>query len=265
MGHRAAGAAALGEPLELLSGPPLFDGCRLRYLDLGTNVGERLRSMYADLDRPPGKHEQLFEHENRTGVCTVGFEPNPHHARALAHVQEELRSRGHRVTVIPAAIGAANISRADFYSDLNPAKHEWGASLIHWSHRMNSRDSFQVPVIELDWLLRYHLGAASHGSLETLTLMKMDAEMAEYTALPAAIHSGSLCATVDELQLEQHDHLFRAAIAKNVSLLSVHPLTFVEVQQFKARLASALKRVIETRREGRCRTVIKPLSIHGTR
>jgi len=164
------------EPAALiLNGPPLFDGCRLRYLDLGTNVGVRISSLYSNLDKEPPRKAGLFAGENRSEICSVGFEPNPGHGPLLASIQHDLRRRGHRVTILGAAI-AANNGTATFWSDKVAAMKEWGASLLHWSPDMDSSHSFQVPTVELDWFLRHHLGAASLGPASPrapLTLVKV--------------------------------------------------------------------------------------------
>jgi len=106
------------EPVRpLLSGPPLFEGCRLRYLDLGTNAGYRIRSLFSNLETNPlpGQDEFLFAGENRSEVCAVGFEPNPQHAPRLARLQDDMRGRGHRVTILGAAISTSN-GTATFWS-----------------------------------------------------------------------------------------------------------------------------------------------------
>ena len=79
----------------------------------------------------------------------------------------------------------------------------------------------------------------------------MDIEGAEYTALIPAIASGSLCATVDELQLELHDkHLARAS-TRNVSF----DAAYAHHKDGHAQRLRELIREVETaRKAGRCRT-----------
>lgn len=263
-------SASFARALELLSGPPLFDGCRLRYLDLGTNSGGRVESMYADLSQPPGRWEKLFAGWNRSEVCTVGFEPNPKHTTRLLDLEAELRRRGHRVTILSAAVSDKN-GTADFYSDQDKAHQEWGSSLWQWNNRMGKSHSSKVPMFELDWFLRYHLGQASQDGVPdgaplhgTLTLMKFDAEIAEYGALPPAIHSGSLCSTVDMVQLEQHAHLLKKMV-KQGQLLNGRPAEEEETKRLQSTLLDAVQLARKLHSVGKCPTVIESMSIWGTR
>jgi hypothetical protein len=295
-------SSSFTQAIELLSGPPLFDGCRLRYLDLGTNSGGRVESMYADLSQPPGRWEKLFTGWNRSEVCTVGFEPNPRHTSRLQYLQAELRRRGHRVTILSAAVSDRNGS-AHFYSDQDAAHQEWASSLWQWNNRMGPRHSSRVPMFQLDWFLRYHLGqawpagdapppeqpaaaprlaaprnpqparlqpvpsscrgcsrAAPAGG--TLTLVKFDAEIAEYAALPPSIWSGSLCRSVDLLQLEQHAHLLKKMVQQG-RLLNGRPPE-EEAKGLKRTLQDAVQYARRMHVSGKCRTVIEDMSIWGT-
>jgi hypothetical protein len=157
---------------------------------------------------------------------------------------------------------------ADFYSDMDEANQEWGSSLWHWSNKMSKRHSFQVPLFELDWFLRYHLGQASAfpGGApddDTLTLMKFDAELAEFTALPPAIESGSLCSTVDRVQLEQHGFLLQKMVRQHLPV-NGRPAE-EEVQNLKRSLQDAIQHAKELQASGQCRTVIEHMSRYGTR
>jgi FkbM family methyltransferase len=154
--------------------------------------------------------------ERRRDVCALGFEPNPRHQAGLRRLERRLRNRGHSVHIFAAAIAAGselNISSnaATYWVDRaahNLNRHEVGNSLIRWAADMHSAHTHEVPTVPFDWLVRRQLQPPRRSSFRQKTLMKMDVEGAEYTVLPPAVRSGSLCEGVDLLLLERHDRFF---------------------------------------------------------
>ena len=67
-----------------------LDGCRFVYLDVGTNIGVQIRKLFEPELYPNAKIHKIFEQyfgdkkqRIRSGVCAVGFEPNPNHTLYL--------------------------------------------------------------------------------------------------------------------------------------------------------------------------------------
>ena len=68
----------------------MLDGCRYVYLDVGSNIGIQIRKLFEPAKYPEASVHKIFDeyfgnlsHRNRAGVCAVGFEPNPNHAKYL--------------------------------------------------------------------------------------------------------------------------------------------------------------------------------------
>jgi FkbM family methyltransferase len=142
---------------------PLFEGCDVGYLDMGTNTGTRIGALYEPQHYP--KEQELFKHMDKRGfsreaVCTVAFEPNPVHHLKLRQMAQRYRTLGRRVRILEAAIGGSN-SVQRFYSDGDMGEKVrasyWGSSLLMWSaahSRVADETSVLVPVVSFDWLLQ---------------------------------------------------------------------------------------------------------------
>lgn len=248
----------------LLNGAPLFEGCRLRYLDMGTNMGGRIETLYNPLRSHQRSFISIFANESRRDVCTVGFEPNPAHHPRLQAIVRRLRAQGIRVSVLQAAVAATN-GEATFWSDTAFDKGEWGASLLHWFDGMKPKHSHSVPTVSLSWFLRRHVIDASPRPTEgTAKLVaKMDIEAAEYEALPAA--SGELCVGVDMLELEKHRMLLDRMVATNQSLQPGQPpLTRYMALGMVSKLEAALAKLKEQKTRGGCKMSLRKLSVSGT-
>uniref|UniRef100_A0A7S0JAU2 Methyltransferase FkbM domain-containing protein n=1 Tax=Calcidiscus leptoporus TaxID=127549 RepID=A0A7S0JAU2_9EUKA len=263
-GHAAPPPWPPSAAAALLSGAPLFDGCRLRYLDMGTNLGRRIETLYDTRRTHQRSFVTIFANESRHDVCTVGFEPNPSHHHRLQALAEKLRKQGARVHVLQAAVAATN-GEATFWSDRAFDKGEWGASLLHWFDGMLPRYSSTVPTVSLSWFLRRHvIDASPHGGAGAARLVaKMDIEAAEYEALPAAAEE--LCVAVDALELEQHYMLLSRMAATKQSLRpGGRPLDLFTARRMRSQLDLALRRLRERRGRGECKTNVRALSTAGT-
>ena len=184
--------------LDRLAAPgPLLQGCERVYIDMGTNVGEKLHQLYQPerfdsrgrLARTYfsglGIGNESAAKPNRSDICALSFEPVP------ANV------------VNPAAVGAAS-GATTFYLDDSPGgrANNWGSSLLPWQKRMGLNASLEVhtPVVGLPWLLTAHVPKRAK------VVAKLDIEGAEYELLPAA--HAAICASVDVLHIETHDRFF---------------------------------------------------------
>ena len=103
-----------------LDGPPLFDNCTNRYLDLGTNVGDNIAALYLDQvlpgTLPLRGARRFFSGTDRAHICTLGFEPNQKHRSTLQRLQSRLVRKKLHVQILNAAISSEN-GMARFWSD----------------------------------------------------------------------------------------------------------------------------------------------------
>ena len=67
-----------------------LDGCRFVYLDVGTNIGIQIRKLFEPDLYPNAKIHKIFNKyfgkintRLHSGLCAVGFEPNPNHSPYL--------------------------------------------------------------------------------------------------------------------------------------------------------------------------------------
>ena len=177
-----------------------LSGCRFAYIDIGTNRGDRINDLYAY-----NRHKKFYNgcfplQVPRSSVCAVGFEPNPVHFKRLQNLATGHRYLGHNVTILPFAISNETSSHR-FYVDDMPQFHYWGSSLIKW--KGSSNRTHQVHTISLSSLL------AVLPPMQRVCV-KMDAEGAEYDAIPPSVDL--MCKKVDVIQLEEHPKLLRLSM-----------------------------------------------------
>ena len=195
---------------------PLLRGCERVYVDMGTNIGVKLRHLY-EPERFQSRAVRTyfaglgFDNEtevkpNRSYVCALSFEPVPSNVAKLRQLVWQLKKSGRagrHLHQFPAAIGAAS-GATTFYIDNAPGgrANNWGSSLLSWQTGMGSNASrvVHVPVVGLPWLLTAHVPKRAR------VVAKMDIEGAEYEVLPAA--HAAICAGIDVLYIETHDRFF---------------------------------------------------------
>ena len=222
----------------LLRQRPLLDGCSHAYLDFGVNHASRIQALYrpnipiAGLDYnhrfkavplPQGKFSVWFKDVPRSDICTIGFEPNQKwwtnktgrngNPRGLISLEHQYQAAGRRLMLFPAAISSIN-SVARFWNDCSTVSTCWGSSLMRLRPELQEAAEL-VPTVSLDWFLRAHvLAAVRVAKRPPKVYAKCDIEGAEFDALPPTIRSGTLCQSVDELQLERHIKALRVAREK---------------------------------------------------
>jgi hypothetical protein len=147
-GAQEVNAAAEQHPAsELLPGtkhlcelPQVWSNCSQGiYLDIGTNVGVQLRKVYDPQQFPNAAVLPIFDRvfgSQRSGVCSVGVEANPHHTEYLEQLNGFFKSRGYQAVVLTETAASIKAGTASFFldfqsdqqkSDSNPT--EWAASL----------------------------------------------------------------------------------------------------------------------------------------
>ena len=116
---------------------PFFASCTTGYIDVGTNIGERLRELYGvwpaarrQRNRVP-MFDQCFgapSSNRRDDVCVLAFEPNPVHAENLSRLMQEIRGgTNRRLALVRAAVTSHN-GVGEFWNDHAPNAHHWSAS-----------------------------------------------------------------------------------------------------------------------------------------
>ena len=202
----------------LLRGVPLLQDCVAAYLDFGTNQGTRIEQLYRPRNPRYSQRQGVFATDwfrnvTRDKICVLGFEPNPLHWPRLRELQNQHTAAGRKLVIFPAAISANN-SVARFWSDNQHVRKYTGSSLLRVHKAMREANSWPVPTVSLDWLLREHVSpatpmakaASADGIVSATSRMrvraKMDIEGAEFDALPPAIEA--MCSAVDSLQIEVH-------------------------------------------------------------
>ena len=189
--------------------------CQSVYLDVGTNIGVQIRKLYEPEKYPNAPALRIFDDVfgiNRCGVCTVGVEPNPHHAVRLADLQRRYRAVGIPVLVLHAAASDAESVTKLALEDRNAVDtaEDGGATTVaSWR---GARASSSISVVEVatidlsDLIYRVHrhlqeLHGRTRGS--SRLLMKLDVEGSEYRILPHLVLTQTLC-LVDRAFLEWH-------------------------------------------------------------
>lgn len=184
------------------------------YVDVGTNYGTQIRKLYSPKQFPGAAVLPLFDKyfgRNRTGVCAVGFEPNPKHVKHLDLLNAWFLWKDLRAFVFTeTAASVARDPEATFFRDFS-RDNEWGATLFQGSlsKDTNVREAaVKVHVVDLvdflDRVVRRVVAAEeARSGRRPPVLMKVDAEGAEYAVVPALLTSGMLC-DVDGVFVEWH-------------------------------------------------------------
>eukprot|EP00093_Oithona_nana_P007532 07532.XXX_213420_215456_1 [CDS] Oithona nana genome sequencing. len=203
-----------------------LDGCYHVYLDVGTNVGIQIRKLYQPELYPSAKSHPLFESyfkrskETLSGICTVGFEPNPSHTKRLQALEVAYNRCGWKVWILRETAVADSEGTSNFFSDNDFGNLEWGGTIIDPSSKQyghikdGAHNGHKVRLIRLSSYINDKVATRKIPNLDVGTfgepkvLMKMDIEGSEVEVLPDLIHQKSLF-NLDGLMVEYH-----VAIAK---------------------------------------------------
>ena len=177
--------------------------CEHLYIDAGTNIGVQIRKLYEPDKYPPlkGRYRErsaTFWYKRNFGdmpgrcrVCTIGFEPNPMHAKRLDTLQSTYRKVGIGVLILHAAV-AAHEHNLTF----NPGGKRYGPSRIDGKvitedtgYRCIACPLYTVPAVRLATVLHHVKRWLSQTSRKARVLMKMDIEGSEFETLPDVIHT----------------------------------------------------------------------------
>jgi hypothetical protein len=191
---------------------PLAAGCKLVYLDIGSNVGVQVRKLFEPHKYPEAKILRHFDKyfgnadvrkqpSGKTGLCAFGFEANPSLERRLRTIQDAYKAQQWRVTfVAPRIVSDVDDQNVTFYVDSNKVYNEWGSSITPWRGTDNMT---AVTVKTLDFASWFEKEIVPANP--KVVLAKMDIEGSEYLVLPRLIGKNFLCKHIwNAAQIEWH-------------------------------------------------------------
>lgn len=236
---RAGGArkAKVHEPVQdAFAHPPWLQTCKSIFLDLGSNNGVNIRKLYEPEKYGGAKLlpylEQEFGHPDtrrgpamKTGLCALGLEPNPQRHGRLRQVQQAYKNQGWNVHFYPfAAWSTDGFMPLNMTGKKKPATQLKVGEGSHLSAR--SAGPMQTRTVDL---------AAFIDSLpaQSVKLMTMDIEGAEYQSLAQLIQKNILCQnTVQKALVAAHTWGEITHWGDNSTFhVGVHPRSFLAIQQ----------------------------------
>ena len=225
VGHAESNATRLHAVRAAIANASLLVGCPFVYLDLGSNTGMVLRSLFNPEAAPRASLQPHFRQifgswtgaERRKNVCAVAFEPNALHTPTLARIEGHFRRQHARIHIFTTTAASTADGTANFYAHPEGPKSApaWGASLSPEYQRPGPGAGRQRPApapmavesVDFARWLRAALAAsraASRGGAPPTVVVKMDIEGAEYGVASRLVDLDVLC-QLRLLLVEFHD------------------------------------------------------------
>jgi hypothetical protein len=136
--------APAGNRRQLCELPSIWKNCSQGiYLDIGTNLGVQLRKLYDPKQFPGAPVLPIFDKafgKQRSGVCAIGVEANPHHTPYLGTVNAYFHKRGYQAVILTEVAASTRNGTASFFLDAD-SPVEWGASLTKGGWQRNNASS----------------------------------------------------------------------------------------------------------------------------
>merc|ERR1719446_1290993 len=191
--------------------PDWLSSCKQIFVDLGSNIGVNVRKLYEpekyhgakllpELEKAFGAAADRRKPE--TGLCALGFEPNPAHQDRLAKIEDAYSKHGLKVHFYPYAAW-----RSDGFMALNTTgkrepsasdKSSEGAHLSMRSVQWPGAKEIMVRTVDMANFVQ----TLPAGSVK---LMLMDIEGSEYETLAQMMQKNILCQkTVDTALVDAH-------------------------------------------------------------
>eukprot|EP00928_Gymnodinium_smaydae_P079366 TRINITY_DN6331_c0_g3_i1.p1 TRINITY_DN6331_c0_g3~~TRINITY_DN6331_c0_g3_i1.p1 ORF type:complete len:301 (+),score=36.62 TRINITY_DN6331_c0_g3_i1:112-1014(+) len=177
--------------------PTWLKQCKSIYLDVGSNIGVQVQKLYEPERFPGAQVLPLFDlmfgvaAERRTaaaksGLCALGFEPNPNQQERLRILEDDYQRKGYFVHFYPYAVSGSD-GNATFEVNDAGQHQDWGA---HIASLQAGRPRFRnVTVQKVDFYrLLQEFPKTGH-----VKLMKMDIEGAEWDTLARLLPQNVLC------------------------------------------------------------------------
>ena len=232
----------------------ILDGCYHVYLDVGSNLGIQVRKLFEPFKYPKAKIKNVFDilfgnetvrntklERGDSYVCAVGFEPNSKLSSYLKEVESAYHKCGWRVKFLTETAVSDHYETAQFYTDGEYHKYEWGGGILpHSVVRTAKEDSAngnyeKVSVIRLSDFLKHVVGKRRIPTIANKSshkrhkpprvVMKMDIEGSEMEVIPDLLFTGGL-EHVNILMMEWHD--------------------FIQIKQERKQSTGILKSIIES-------------------
>jgi FkbM family methyltransferase len=219
--------------------PEWLSSCKSIFMDLGSNIGVNVRKLYEpekyhgakllpELEKAFGSASDRRKPDS--GLCALGFEPNPEHQDRLAEIEEAYTKHGYKVHFYPYAAW-----RSDGFMALNTTgkrepsptdKSSEGAHLSMRSVQWPGAKDVMVRTVDMSNFVQ----TLPAGSVK---LMLMDIEGSEYETLAQMMQKNMLCQkTVNTALIEAHEWGEITHWGDASSFLSgVHPRSFKAVGQ----------------------------------
>lgn len=194
--------------------PAIWQNCEHGiYLDIGTNLGVQLRKLYNPEQFKDAPVLPLFDSifgMNRSRVCSIGIEANPHHTEYLETINSYFERKQYPGVVITEMAASVHPGTATFHLDTQ-SPVQWGASLTRGGWQNNGNDTTTQVTVHLLPLPTFLIEVVRPIVLQTKEatgmlppiVMKLDVEGAEYSLLPGLLLTGALC-DLNLLFLEVH-------------------------------------------------------------
>jgi len=221
--------------------PAWLSSCKQVFLDLGSNKGVNVRKLYEPEKYAGAKLLPEFEkafgapaarRESNSGLCALGFEPNPEHHSRLDQIETAYAKHGFNVHFYPFAAWRSDgfmalntTGKRETESDKSSALFE-GAHLsmrsVQWP---GSKDIMVRTVDTADFVKSLPAGS--------LKLLLMDIEGSEYETLAQMMQKKVMCqGTVDTALVDAHEWGEITHWGDSSSFLEgVHPRSYKAVHQ----------------------------------
>ena len=232
----------------------ILDGCYHVYLDVGSNLGIQVRKLFEPFKYPKAKIKNVFDilfgnetvrstklERGDSYICAVGFEPNSKLSSYLKQVESAYNKCGWRVKFLTETAVSDHYETAQFYTDGEYHKYEWGGgilpnSVVRTAKEDSANGNYEkVSVIRLSDFLKHVVGKRRIPTIANKSshkrhkpprvVMKMDIEGSEMEVIPDLLFSGGL-EHVNILMMEWHD--------------------FIQIKQERKQSTLILKSIIES-------------------
>ncbi len=181
-------------------GIKLADGCRHVYIDMGTNIGHQIRKVYQPelyLGNPTEAIFKAYFPDDRSNVCSFGFEGNPLHDSRLKRLEKSFKLWGKRVRIYASTAVSTKYENVTFYQDVETSGHNQWTSGITTDQIAHPEQAGKVTVPAIDmacWLKNeVHNRVVPPGSLPPAIVLKTDIEGMDMQVLSHMLAEGSLC------------------------------------------------------------------------
>lgn len=191
------------DPLPDYQHPTWVKHCQKVFLDLGSHIGVNVRKFYEPKRYPGAKLVRYFDESigspgwrrvqaNKTGVCVLGFEPNPKHSPRLQRLEEAYVAQGWHVHFYPLAAWSS-----EGHIALNNTEHNSPGAV---AEKSGTADGETVRTADLAKFIQTL-------PPNSVKLMVMDIDGAEYETLARLMQQSILCnSTIEKALVGAHDY-----------------------------------------------------------